>query len=277
MYKGIDVSQWQGEIDWKKVKASGIEFAVIRAGYGRLAAQEDKRFAENICSADETGIPAGVYWYSYAVTAAEAEKEAEVCLRVIKPHAELITLPIFFDQEYEPDIVRLTNEKRTDICLAFLKRIAGAGYRAGLYCSFDWWQNKLDEERLRGWPLWIAQYGKACEADSGDIVAWQYSCTGRVGGISGNVDLDKGYDGLFPSNGWLQVGGDWYYIQDGRFLHDRWIRSGGWWYRLGSDAKMVTGWVETDRKLYWCSENRAHGIPKGACIITDDDGAVQGI
>ena len=266
MKKGIDVSQWQGEIDWQKVKEWGAEFALIRAGYGRFAHQEDRQFKKNIAGAAAAGIPAGVYWYSYAVTEEEAEEEAKVCLAVIGAYRERIGLPVFFDQEYEPGITALKNKARTDICLAFLKRIRAEGYRAGLYCSLDWWENRLERERLAGWPLWIARYGGEHGCDSADLVLWQYSSQGEADGIGGKVDLNEGYDGLFPADGWLQAGEDWYYLREGRYLRECWVEDGGWRYRLGGDGRMATGWVHADGKLWWCNEKRAHGVPKGACI-----------
>lgn len=97
--KGVDVSRHQGVVDWKKVKAAGIDFAVIRAGYGRYDTQIDSRFKANIEDAKAAGIKyIGVYWYSYAVTAAEGAVEADVCLRAIEPYRDMITLPVFFDQ-----------------------------------------------------------------------------------------------------------------------------------------------------------------------------------
>ena len=99
MLKGIDVSHYQGDIDWKKVKATGMQFAIIRAGYGKYAYQEDPCFEDNIKGAYNAGILVGVYWYSYADTAAEARQEAEACLTVINPYKDKIVLPVFIDHE----------------------------------------------------------------------------------------------------------------------------------------------------------------------------------
>ena len=125
---GLDVSKFQGNVDWAKA-AAGQDFVIIRAGYGRFASQEDPCFKKNVEGAFAAGLPVGVYWYSYAATEAEARQEAEVCLSVIAPYRDKITLPVFFDQEYEPSIIAATKAVRTACCVAFCKVIESAGYR----------------------------------------------------------------------------------------------------------------------------------------------------
>ena len=273
--KGIDVSHHQGRIDWAKAAADGVCFAIIRAGLGRYARQQDACFVSNMKGAKAAGLPLGIYWYSYAVSAAEAEQEAAACLQVIAPYRDSITLPVFFDQEYEPGILALDSRKRTDICLAFLEKIQATGYRAGLYCSLDWWQNRLEAGRLKEYPLWIAQYAKTCSCKADNLILWQYSSTGSVSGIAAKVDLDEGYDGLLPAkDGWVQQGGSWFYRREGRMLVSQWIQDGGHWYWLGEDGRMLTGLQVIDGKRYMLNPERAQGVPKGACIITDERGAI---
>ena len=273
--KGIDVSHHQGKIDWEKAAADGLGFAIIRAGFGRCASQQDTRFADNMAGAKAAGLPLGVYWYSYAVSAAEAEQEAEACLTVMAPCRDSITLPVFFDQEYEPGILALDSRKRTNICLTFLEKIQAAGYRAGLYCSLDWWQNRLESGRLKEYPLWIAQYAKTCSCKADNLILWQYSSTGSVSGIAAKVDLDEGYDGLLPAkDGWVQQGGSWFYRREGKVLTNQWLQDGGHWYCLGADGRMLTGLQKIGGKVYMLNPERAQGVPKGACIITDERGAI---
>ncbi len=274
MSKGIDVSRYQGTVDWNKVKAAGIEFAIIRAGFGMYASQVDPQLAVNMQGAKAAGIPVGVYWYSYAVSEAEARREAEVCLQAIAPYRGQLTLPVFFDQEYEPGIKALSDGARTDICLAFLGAVQRAGYRAGLYCSYDWYQNWVEQSRLTSYPVWIAQYASRCSYTGQNLAAWQYTGKGTVSGVSGSVDLDEGYAGLFQKTGWIWENSGWYWYENGAPVKNVWRKSDGWWYRLGPDGKMLTGFQRIDGKLYYLNETWRENIPSGACIITDSSGAV---
>ena len=188
--KGIDVSVHQGKIDWKKVKAAGIDFAIIRAGYGREISQKDKRFEENYVNAKAAGIKVGAYWYSYADSVSRGEQEAKTFLEVIK--GKKFDLPVFFDQEYEKNILALTDAERTDIVLAFVKTVQAAGYDCGLYSSTDFIKNKLVTSRVSHLKIWLAEYGSKLHY-TGKVWAWQYSSKGRVNGISGYVDMNRGY------------------------------------------------------------------------------------
>ena len=111
--KGIDVSEHQGVIDWAKVAKDGVQFAVLRAGYGRELSQKDKQFERNYAGAKAAGIKVGAYWYSYANSVERGEQEARTCLKVLE--GKCFELPIFFDQEYEKSILALSNKTRTDI------------------------------------------------------------------------------------------------------------------------------------------------------------------
>lgn len=279
MLKGIDVSHYQGAIDWAKVKAAGVEFAIIRAGYGKYAYQEDPCFEDNIEGAYNAGIPVGVYWYSYADTAAEARQEAEVCLTVIKPYEDMITLPVFFDQEYEPAILAAGNSIRTQCCVAFIEAIEAAGYKAGLYGSQDWLQNKIDLSGLpEGTVVWCALYGAEPEVEH---TIWQYTSTGKVNGISGNVDLNEADDSLVVStaDGWNYIGGKWYWYENGKPVTNCWRKVTGasgvpYWYYLGPGGVMLKGMQKINGKIYYLNPAAAMGVPEGACIITDSTGEV---
>lgn len=279
MLKGIDVSHYQGAIDWAKVKAAGVEFAIIRAGYGKYAYQEDPCFEDNIEGAYNAGIPVGVYWYSYADTVAEARQEAEVCLTVIKPYEDMITLPVFFDQEYEPAILSAGNSIRTECCVAFIQAIEAAGYKAGLYGSQDWLQNKIDLSGLpEGTVVWCARYGAEPEVEH---TVWQYTSTGKVNGISGNVDLNEADDSLVVStaDGWNYIGGKWYWYENGKPVTNCWRKVTGasgvpYWYYLGPGGVMLKGMQKINGKVYHLNPAAAMGVPEGACIITDSTGEV---
>ena len=188
--KGIDVSEHQGHIDWAKVAKDGVQFAVIRAGYGRELSQKDDYFEQNYTAAKKAGIQVGAYWYSYADSVKRAEEEAKTCLKVLE--GKKFDLPIFFDQEYEKSILALSSKTRTDIILKFLEIIQAAGRKCGLYSSTNFITTKLQASRLRQYPLWIAEYGSKLHYP-GTVWAWQYTSTGRVSGIKGHVDCNHGY------------------------------------------------------------------------------------
>ena len=188
--KGIDVSEWQGTIDWREVAKDGVQFAVIHAGYGRELSQKDKYFERNYAGARAAGIKVGAFWYSYADSVARAEQEARTCLKVLD--GKHLDLPVFFDQEYEPGILKLSTKTRTDIVLKFLETIKAAGRPCGLYSSTDFITTKLQANRLTAYPLWIAEYGSKLHY-TGKVWAWQYTDKGRVAGIKGRVDMDHGY------------------------------------------------------------------------------------
>ncbi len=188
--KGIDVSEHQGVIDWTKVAKDGVQFAVIRAGYGRELSQKDKQFERNYAGAKAVGIQVGAYWYSYANSVERGEQEARTCLKVLE--GKRFELPIFFDQEYEKSILALSNKTRTDIVLKFLETVKGAGHKVGLYSSTNFITTKLQANRLTAYPLWLAEYGSKLHY-TGKVWAWQYTSKGRVNGIKGNVDCNHGY------------------------------------------------------------------------------------
>lgn len=186
--KGMDVSRYQGKVDWAAAKADGIQFALLRAGYGRLPSQKDAYFEQNYAACMQQGIPVGCYWYSYATDEAAVAAEAEACLQAIA--GKTFALGVWFDQEYERKILALSNAKRTRLIWIFLEKLRAAGYCCGLYCSEDWIKTKVDAAALAGVDLWLARYGTHPAVRPG-LCLWQYSSTGRVAGVVGNVDLDE--------------------------------------------------------------------------------------
>lgn len=187
--KGIDVSKYQREIDWGKVKNSGIEFAVIRAGYGRESSQEDPYFKKNYEGAKAVGLPIGTYWYSYAMSVEEAKLEASVCLEILKDKG--FDLPVYYDVE-EGKQAELGRGTVTDMVLAFSDKIKAAGHQAGVYASANWLKNYLDLSRLDGLSIWKADYREDYDKEIFCDIH-QYTSQGRVDGIDGNVDLNHGY------------------------------------------------------------------------------------
>lgn len=197
--KGIDVSFAQSTIDWKKVKACGeVDFAIIRAGFGRDADQEDSQFKNNYVGCKMNNIPVGVYWYSYAESVEDAKREAKACLEVIK--GKQFEFPIYFDIEEQFQFSQ-GKDFCTAITKAFLEVIEGAGYYGGIYCSSHFLKNYIDKQLRETKTVWVAAY-------TGDINVkpdyneqygmWQYSSKGTIYGIKGNVDMDICYSD-YPS------------------------------------------------------------------------------
>lgn len=198
--KGIDVSVHNGTIDWQKVKSDGIQFAILRAGYGRLESQKDARFEENYKNAKAAGVPVGAYWYSYAMSEDEARLEADVFLSVIK--GKQFEFPVYFDVE-EKKQFDLGKEKVSAIMRAFLEKIEAAGYFVGLYGSASSLTTLTADDIKNRYTIWLAHWVEKTNYD-GAYALWQYSEKGSVSGISGNVDLDicnKDFPTIIKSKG----------------------------------------------------------------------------
>ena len=202
--KGIDVSVHNGNIDWNKVKADGIEFAILRAGFGKLASQKDKKFEQNYAGAKAAGIPVGAYWYSYAMDEDEARQEADVFLSVLK--GKQFEFPVYFDLEEQKQF-DLGKEQVSAIMRAFLKKVESAGYFVGLYGSASSLTTHTADDIKSRYTIWLTHWVNQTNY-SGAYGIWQHSEKGSVDGINGNVDLDICYKD-FPNiiktkglNGW---------------------------------------------------------------------------
>ena len=192
--KGIDVSVYQGNINWNAVKNSGIDFAIIRSGYGKDPGQQDRYFLQKIINAKKAGIYVGVYHYSYASSPSEAIQEAEYCLSITKSSGIKLDLPIYYDIEYSSIINNQNVNSRTQMCISFCTRIENAGYWAGVYSNLNWFRNYLNESELKSrYSIWLAQYNSINDMNC-DI--WQYTSSGSINGINGDVDLNTMYRDL---------------------------------------------------------------------------------
>lgn len=187
--KGIDVSEHNGKIDWARVKASDIDFAIIRCGYGQdWATQDDDWWEYNVSECERLGIPYGVYIYSYANTAALAAGEADHVLRLLKGHTP--SYPVYFDME-ENKMLSLSKDMLANLAKSFCDKVSAAGYRVGVYSNLTWWNNYLTSPVFdnSSWSRWMAQYNYKCDYKySYDM--WQCTSKGRVDGITGDVDLN---------------------------------------------------------------------------------------
>lgn len=197
--KGIDVSSWQGKPDWPKVSNSGVKFAILRI---HQKSGVDTSFEHNYKGCKSNGILIGGYKYSYALTPAQAIDEAEDVISVLGGRG--LDFPIFYDLEWSQQR-SLGKQAIENIAVAFLTRIKKAGYKVGIYCNLDWYNNVLTDA-LKKYDCWIARYPAS---DNGSVqerlrpnagVGWQYSSKGKVPGISGNVDMDVFYKDYRDSN-----------------------------------------------------------------------------
>ncbi len=194
--RGIDVSKWNGNIDWTAVKNSGIEYVIIRCGY-RGSSQgmliEDPKYQTNITGATAAGLKVGVYFFTQAISEAEAVEEASMVLEQVKNYR--ITYPIFLDVEASGGRADgIDSATRTAVCKAFCQTIQSAGYTAGIYANKTWLETKMDANALSAYKIWLAQYA-ATPTYGGRYDMWQYQANGKVSGISGDVDMNWSYLG----------------------------------------------------------------------------------
>ena len=250
--KGIDVSYHNGTIDWKRVKQSEVEYAIIRCGYGTNDKnQDDKKWEENVKGCIDNNIPYGVYLYSYADTVEKASSEADHAIRLLQ--GKKLKYPVYYDLEEDKLRDKISKQTIADIAQTFCDKLSAKGYTVGIYANKDWFTNYLTDSRFNNWTKWVAQYNTVCNY-KGKYDMWQCSSTGRVPAISGNVDLNYSYspfensygggntnnggttnkysDGLneiegelyyFKNNridtsysGLAQYGNEWYYIENGK-------------------------------------------------------------
>ena len=194
---GIDVSKWNGTIDWNAVKNSGISYVIIRCGYrgsttGALI--EDPTFHTNIKGAQNAGLKVGVYFFSQATNEVEAVEEASMALSLVKGYN--LTYPIFLDVEASGGRADgISPSTRTAVCKAFCQTIQNSGYKTGIYANKTWFNEYMDTPSLTGYKIWLAQYAATPTYDRTRYDMWQYSSKGKVTGIGGNVDMNISYLG----------------------------------------------------------------------------------
>ena len=190
---GIDVSEHNGEINWTDVKQSGVDFVIIRCGYGMDNEKQDDAYWEyNVSECERLGIPYGVYLYSYADSVERASSEANHVLRLLKGHNP--DYPVYYDLE-ESSLASTGNRQLlANMARTFCNKISSAGYKPGIYANLNWWNNYLTDSSFdnSGWDKWVAQYYSSCSYKK-DFHIWQYSSKGKVSGISTYVDMNYEY------------------------------------------------------------------------------------
>lgn len=300
--RGIDVSEWQGDINWNKVKGSNVDFAMIRISSG--TDYNDKKYAQNMSRAITAGIPVGTYVYSKATTTAQALEEAQHAISKMKGYK--ISYPVVYDLEYAP-IGNLSKTKVSQLAQAFCNEVKRAGYYPMVYCNTYWYSSKIDWSVLSGLDVWLAQYGDKILAPSKTTykyTIWQ-STDGDGGGalnptkklISGipdncNVDINFGYvdytkkitprtqpvSTYVPSKIPVVSGGN--AVSTGK---NGWVESGGKTYYYKNDKKL-TGWQKIGGKRYYFNKKKGYlyknrlFIPasKKICYVGEDGARVAG-
>lgn len=232
-YWGIDVSHHQGVINWEAVKAAGIDFAIIRCGFGmNLTEQDDRQWSRNVSECERLGIPYGVYFYSYAMTADMAVDEGAHAVRLLQGHNP--DLPVFYDLEENRQLV-LGSGGLAEIARIFCDIVGSKGYKVGVYASLNWWQYYLTDAVFEKWYRWVAEWRPSCHYN-GRYEIWQYTDKGTINGINGYVDMDYWYAELPNKKSGLYLipeSNEWGYYNKG-VLDTSYTglasNEAGWWY-----------------------------------------------
>ena len=246
--RGIDVSRWQGEINWSQVAADDVSFVMLGT---RSKGAVDPYFHRNIQQASAAGVKVGVYIYSLAVTVKMAEAEADFVLDLI--HDYPVSYPVAFDME-DSTQGNLSKEELAAIANAFCKKISDSGYYPIIYANENWLKNKLDMS-LMDYPVWVARY--SARPSYQNHVMWQATSTGSVKGINGNVDIDfqfKDFSGQIPANTWRTINGKRYYYSNYTKQKNAWAQDGSDWYYMDSEGLASTGWITVSGSRYYLDE-----------------------
>ena len=257
--QGIDVSEFQGRIDWNAVKASGIDFAILRVGFGAPSwgGRVDHQFSRNISECERLGIPYGVYLYSYAWDDQQAADEASMVIDCLSGHNP--RLPVYYDLEDNSIIADGRKSGIASRAKTFCNKISAAGYKPGIYANLNWFKTVLTDSVFKSssWDHWIAQYNSQCDY-TGNYSFWQYKSNGKVPGINGNVDMNYAYVDVSLYH-WQLIDSTWYYAASNGKAYTGWLFQSGTWYWLDpdTDGAMVTGFHECNGSLYWFNASGA--------------------
>lgn len=246
--RGIDVSRWQGEINWSQVAADDVSFVMLGT---RSKGAVDPYFHRNIQQASAAGVKVGVYIYSLATTVEMAEAEADFVLDLI--HDYPVSYPVAFDME-DSTQGNLSKEELAAIANAFCKKISDSGYYPIVYANENWLKNKLDMS-LMDYPVWVARY--SVRPSYQNPVMWQATSTGSVKGINGNVDIDfqfKDFSGQIPANTWRTINGKRYYYSNYAKQKNAWAQDSSDWYYMDSEGLASTGWITVSGSRYYLDE-----------------------
>lgn len=255
-YRGIDVSEHQGKINWAQVKTAGVDFAILRCGYASTHA--DIQWHNNVQGCLSTGMPFGVYLYSRATSPEEASKEADFAISQLKSEGLTgadLAFPVYFDME---DSI-MVGKNYAAIAQAFFDKLTAAGYPVGTYANLSWWNTYLTSPVFDKYSKWVAAYNASIgltyapmsNFSEGNGV-WQFSDYGSIPGISGRVDLNYTYMEPINSDHWVKSGSKWWYrYADGSYPADCWAQIDDQWYHFDASGWMQTGWLWTNEHWYY--------------------------
>lgn len=254
LFRGIDVSRWQGDINWGQVAADDVSFVMLGT---RSKGAVDPYFHRNIQQASAAGVKVGVYIYSLATTPEMAVDEANFVLDLI--HDYPVSYPVAFDME-DSTQGALSKDELAAIANAFCGRISEAGYYPIIYANDNWLANKLDMGKMN-YPVWVARY--SAKPAYQNPVMWQATSTGAVNGISGNVDIDfqfKDFTTVIPGNTWRTIQGKTYYYQNYVKQKNSWIDDGTGWFYMDGDGLASRGWLTLSDKRYYLDDSTGRMI-----------------
>ena len=254
LFRGIDVSRWQGDINWSQVAADDVSFVMLGT---RSKGAVDPYFHRNIQQASAAGVKVGVYIYSLAMTPEMAVEEANFVLNLI--HDYPVSYPVAFDME-DSTQGTLSKDELAAIANAFCGRISEAGYYPVIYANDNWLANKLDMSKMN-YPVWVARY--SAKPAYQNPVMWQATSTGAVNGISGNVDIDfqfRDFTSVIPANTWRTINGQTYYYQNYVKQKNNWIQDDGAWYYMNGDGLVSRGWLNQSGKSYYLDDSTGRMI-----------------
>lgn len=257
--QGVDVSQYNGAINWGQVAASGIKFTFIKVGSTKSGV--DPYFAANITGAQAAGLKTGVYIYSYATTPEAAVNEANLVLQWIDGYT--VNYPVVFDIE-DSCHKSLSNQQLIDIINAFCTTIDAAGYYPVVYSNKNMFVNKLS---ICGWDKWVAQYNDTCEYNN-NVCFWQYSSKARVNGANGNIDVNyqyKDYSGLIIPEGFLDRNGNTRFYRNWR-MQRGWVDYNDTRYYLDGAGNLVRGWFTDPTGTYYLTPQDG-SIARGQAVV----------
>ena len=260
----IDVSKWQGTVDWDKVAAAGVDGVIVRCGHGDATTEtngqsHDVKFEENIAALNRLGIPYGGYYYNTATTSEQARLQAQNAVAMITQANANPSMPVFVDIEQDGGACDLVS-----IAKIYMAEFVAHGYKAGIYANNNYWKNYLNDSSLDVYYKWVAAYG----SNNGNpmpgfvpvngyenYMMWQYTSQTVLDGITANtVDCNVLFEWHNKPNGWLKNNGAWYYYENGRLAHD-WRFINGQWYYFANGGQMQTGWQAIRGNWYYMDNN----------------------
>ena len=272
---GVDISEWNGAVNFNALKAGGVRFVIIRDGYG--TSHKDTQFENNIKGALAAGMKIGIYHFSYALSESGAKNEANYVISLLKQYKDKITLPVYYDFEYDTvsyakrQGVTLGKAQFNSFTVAFCETIKNAGYTPGTYFNGDYYSRYVDMNQIGKYSTWFATYGGNPKFTGYDM--WQYTSSATFVNANGRFDAnylvsdaiwngkaavtagwrknDTGWwyvheDGSYTTNAWEFIDNKWYYFDEkGYMLADSWILYKNEYYYLRSDGSMETNKVLT--------------------------------